>query len=89
VSRQELDDGLIVDFKGAGGEVQQIKCSWMVGTDGKKGVVRKKFLEPTANIKQEVGLSSYSATWVAANLKIRLPTPGRTQTSLCGRSDLL
>jgi 2-polyprenyl-6-methoxyphenol hydroxylase-like FAD-dependent oxidoreductase len=75
VSRQELDDGLIVDFKGAGGKVQQIKCSWMVGADGKKGVVRKKFLEPTANIKQEVRLSSYSATWVAANLKIRLPTP--------------
>ncbi|KAK4941706.1 hypothetical protein LTR10_018445 [Elasticomyces elasticus] len=74
VGRQELEDGLIVDFK-SGGQNRQIKCSWMVGADGKRGVVRKKFLEPTANIVQEVGLCSYSETWVAANLKIRLPTP--------------
>jgi hypothetical protein len=32
-------------------------------------------LEPTAGIKQQVGLYEYNGTWVAANLKIHLPTP--------------
>lgn len=55
--------------------LRHIKCSWMVGADGKKDVVRKRFLEPTANVKQDNGLFSYTGTWVAANLKIDLPTP--------------
>jgi 2-polyprenyl-6-methoxyphenol hydroxylase-like FAD-dependent oxidoreductase len=57
LDKSSIGDGLIVDFKGARGKVQQIKCSWMVAADGKKGVVRKKFLEATAHIKQEVELS--------------------------------
>jgi hypothetical protein len=46
-----------------------------VGADAKTGVVRKQFLEPTAGIKQEVGIFKYEGTWIAANLKIHLPTP--------------
>ncbi len=46
----------------------------MIGADGKVGVVRKYFLEPSAGIRQEEGVYRYSGTWVAANLKIRLPT---------------
>lgn len=41
-----------------------------------KGVVRKHFLEPTAGIKQEESdYYRYEGTWVAANLRITLPTP--------------
>lgn len=46
-----------------------------MGADGKTGVVRKHFLEPTAGIVQEEGKYHYSGTWIAANLKITLPTP--------------
>ena len=46
----------------------------MVGADGKKGVVRKGFLEP-AGITQQVGRYPYTGVWIAANLKISLPTP--------------
>jgi 2-polyprenyl-6-methoxyphenol hydroxylase-like FAD-dependent oxidoreductase len=71
-----LDGTVIVGYEDNTGSLRHIQCSWMVGADGKKGVVRKHFLEPTANIKQEAGLFSYTGTWVAANLKIHLPTPG-------------
>jgi 2-polyprenyl-6-methoxyphenol hydroxylase-like FAD-dependent oxidoreductase len=75
VCREELDSGVIVGYEDQAGSLRHIKCSWMIGADGKKGVVRKYFLEPTANIKQETGLFAYTGTWVAANLKINLPTP--------------
>jgi 2-polyprenyl-6-methoxyphenol hydroxylase-like FAD-dependent oxidoreductase len=54
---------------------QTIKCSWLIGADGKKGVVRKRFLEPDVGIKQEVGNYAYEGTWVAANLRITPPNP--------------
>jgi 2-polyprenyl-6-methoxyphenol hydroxylase-like FAD-dependent oxidoreductase len=73
VSREELHEGVIVGYRDGSDSLKHIKCLWLVGADGKKGVVRKHFLEPTANIKQEVGLYSYTGTWVAANLKIHLP----------------
>ena len=75
MSREELPDGLIVGYEDSEKALQRIKCSYLIGADGKTGVVRKKFLEPTAGIKQEVGLFKYTGTWVAANLKIHLPTP--------------
>ncbi|KAJ6787998.1 hypothetical protein PWT90_01110 [Aphanocladium album] len=43
--------------------------------DGKTGIVRKQFLEPTAGIKQVQGTYRYEGTWIAANLRISLPTP--------------
>ena len=75
VSRTELEDGLIVEYHHEKHTVKHVKCSYLVGADGKTGIVRKQFLEPTAGIKQEVGLFKYTETWVAANLKIHLPTP--------------
>ncbi|PVI03658.1 monooxygenase-like protein [Periconia macrospinosa] len=57
------------------GSHKQIKAEWLVGADGKVGVVRKHFLEKSAGIKQIEGVYRYAGTWVAANLKIQLPTP--------------
>jgi 2-polyprenyl-6-methoxyphenol hydroxylase-like FAD-dependent oxidoreductase len=57
------------------GTSYQIKGQWLIGADGKVGIVRKRFLEPVANIKQEVGTYPYDGTWVAANLQMSLPTP--------------
>lgn len=82
VSRQEIDDGLIVGYETQEGAVKHIKASWLIGADGKTGVVRKQFLERTAGIRQEVGLSSYIGTWIAANLLITLPTP-QSHPELC------
>jgi 2-polyprenyl-6-methoxyphenol hydroxylase-like FAD-dependent oxidoreductase len=45
-------------------------------------VVRKQFLEPITDIRQEVGLFSYNGTWVAANLHITPPTP-QSHPDLC------
>ncbi|KAH7126058.1 hypothetical protein EDB81DRAFT_910869 [Dactylonectria macrodidyma] len=52
----------------------QIRGQYLVGADGKVGIVRKHFLEPTAGIQQEEGIYRYNGTWIAANLKISLPT---------------
>ena len=73
--RQELEDSIRVDYTDSEGKPSQINCQWLIGADGKKGIVRKHFLEPTADVKQETGLFSYEGTWVAANLKIHPPTP--------------
>ncbi|CAG9990781.1 unnamed protein product [Clonostachys byssicola] len=51
-----------------------IRGQYTVGADGKRGFVRKHFLEDKG-IKQETGRYSYEATWVAANLKVTMPTP--------------
>ncbi|CAH0057995.1 unnamed protein product [Clonostachys solani] len=49
-----------------------VRGKYAVGADGKRGFVRKQFLEERG-IKQETG--RYEATWVAANLKVTMPTP--------------
>jgi 2-polyprenyl-6-methoxyphenol hydroxylase-like FAD-dependent oxidoreductase len=64
-----------VSYQDEDQQVQTITCKWLIGADGKKGIVRKHFLEPTAGIKQEDSFYRYDGTWVAANLKISLPTP--------------
>jgi 2-polyprenyl-6-methoxyphenol hydroxylase-like FAD-dependent oxidoreductase len=51
-----------------------IKCSWLIGADGKRGVVRKRFLEPDAGIRQVEGSYTYEGTWVATNLQFIPPT---------------
>lgn len=56
-------------------EVVSIFCSWVIGADGKRGVVRKGFLEKVANIRQIETTYRYEGTWVAANLHIDLCTP--------------
>ena len=81
--RQEEADGVVAEYVEAAREddiekkerpTQMIRARWMVGADGKKGVVRKRFLEP-AGITQQVGVYPYTGVWIAANLKITLPTP--------------
>ena len=54
----------------------QLKGMFLVGADGKTGIVRKHFLEPEAGIRQLPGVYPYEGTWVASNFAIRLPTAG-------------
>lgn len=65
----------IVQYEDYSGKRHQIKGQWLIGADGKMGIVRKHFLEPTAGIKQIDGLYPYTGTWIAANLHMTLPTP--------------
>ncbi|KAB5511191.1 putative monooxygenase [Coniochaeta sp. 2T2.1] len=74
-AREEQTDSLRVDYIDSSGVPGQINCRWLIGADGKRGIVRKHFLEPTADVRQETGLYRYEATWLAANLEIRPPTP--------------
>lgn len=74
VSREEGPDDTVVEYKTGNGGRHFIRTSWLVGADGKRGVVRKVFLEPEG-IRQEDGAYSYVGTWVAANLHITMPTP--------------
>ncbi|GAM83817.1 hypothetical protein ANO11243_018070 [Dothideomycetidae sp. 11243] len=73
--RQEEDTGIIIEYWNSESQFSRISAQWLVGADGKTGVVRKHFLEPAAGIVQETGLFSYTGTWVAANLRIKDPTP--------------
>ncbi|KAH8700990.1 putative monooxygenase [Talaromyces proteolyticus] len=76
VDREENDDYMIITYLDLDNNIKKkIKTQWLIGADGKRGVVRKKFLEPKAGIKQEDGIFRYDGTWVAANLHISLPTP--------------
>ena len=51
ISREEDKDTTVVEYITQDGSKRSIKTSWLVGADGKRGVVRKKFLEPEG-IKQ-------------------------------------
>lgn len=64
-----------VEYRDDNCRTRVIRGQWLVGADGKTGIVRKSFLEPCAGIRQEEGCYRYNGTWVAANLKISLPTP--------------
>ncbi|KAI1084699.1 monooxygenase-like protein [Whalleya microplaca] len=75
VGKAQEGENLIVSYKDQKGVAQKIKCSWLIGADGKKGVVRKHFLEESAGIKQEGSSYTYDGTWVATNLKLTVPTP--------------
>lgn len=55
--------------------MKEIQTTWLIGGDGKRGVVRKTFLEPVADIRQVDSDYRYTGTWVAANIRIHLPTP--------------
>lgn len=75
VGRDEHADGVTVHYIDRDQKSCQIRAGWLVGADGKRGIVRKHFLEPSEGIRQEVGIFEYEGTWIAANLKITLPTP--------------
>jgi len=71
---REVKDSMEIVYQSRDGTTHQLKGRFLVGADGKRGVVRKDFLEPRG-IKQETGIHNYSATWIAANLRITPPTP--------------
>ncbi|KAI1635446.1 monooxygenase-like protein [Biscogniauxia mediterranea] len=75
VGREQYGTGVIVEYTDTTGRSRRVRGSWLVGADGKRGVVRKRFLEPSAGIKQVGSSYQYDGTWVAANLKLTLPTP--------------
>lgn len=75
VVKVEDDTHPIIEYRTKTDDRRRIRGQWLVGADGKVGVVRKHFLEPTAGIRQEEGAYRYSGTWVAANLKLTPPTP--------------
>ncbi len=61
-------------YKSTDGTTRSIKASWLVGADGKKGVVRKHFLEKSG-VRQVEATYRYEGTWIASNLVLDLPTP--------------
>ncbi|KAH8649733.1 hypothetical protein BGZ60DRAFT_551155 [Tricladium varicosporioides] len=75
VVSQLSDEPPTVEYVDKTGSVRQIRGQFLIGADGKVGIVRKYFLEPIAGIRQEEGVYKYTGTWVAANLKITPPTP--------------
>ncbi|XXG97376.1 hypothetical protein Hte_003675 [Hypoxylon texense] len=75
VGRQQDGESVIVQYQDRKEASRKIKGSFLVGADGKKGVVRKHFLEASAGIKQVDSAYRYDGTWVAANLKLTVPTP--------------
>jgi len=73
--RKQDGADIIVEYTDRGGQSRSIRSAWLVGADGKRGIARKHFLEPTVGIRQVDSTYQYDETWVAANLKISLPTP--------------
>lgn len=71
---QISDDPPIVEYTTGSEGQHHIQGDWLIGADGKTGIVRKHFLEKKAEIRQVEGAYKYSGVWVAANLKITLPT---------------
>ncbi|KAI0853844.1 hypothetical protein F5Y00DRAFT_269213 [Daldinia vernicosa] len=75
VDMKQEDDRPVIEYADEKGVRRKILGSFVVGADGKKGVVRKNFLEELAGIKQVEGSYRYDGTWIAANLKLKVPTP--------------
>lgn len=73
--RKQDGADIIVEYTDAKGQPGAVRGSWLIGADGKRGIVRKHFLEPTAGIRQVDSAYKYDGTWVAANLQMSLPTP--------------
>ncbi|TVY70141.1 3-(3-hydroxy-phenyl)propionate/3-hydroxycinnamic acid hydroxylase [Fusarium oxysporum f. sp. cubense] len=71
---REVDGGVQATYQREDGETIDIHGKHLVGADGKRGYVRKGYLE-VKGIQQLPGLYKYDATWIAANLRITLPTP--------------
>ncbi|KAM0075364.1 hypothetical protein ACKRZS_012541 [Fusarium odoratissimum] len=71
---REVDGGVQATYQREDGETIDIHGKHLVGADGKRGYVRKGYLE-VKGIQQLPGLYKYDATWIAANLRINLPTP--------------
>ena len=55
VDRVEDSETVTVTYQNSTGVLQKIHTKWLIGADGKTGIIRKKFLEPEG-IKQVTGL---------------------------------
>ena len=55
ISRTEYPDDLVIEYRSATGNMDRIRSRFLVGADGKRGVVRKHFLEPEG-VEQQTGL---------------------------------
>ena len=75
ISRVQTEDGVAVTYRTMDGVETVIKTSWLIGADGKKGVVRKHFLQPEADIRQVEATYRYEGLWIASNLRLSIPTP--------------
>ncbi|KAH8654336.1 hypothetical protein BGZ61DRAFT_373624 [Ilyonectria robusta] len=73
-SCREGVDSIEVSFTASDGASTDLRGRYLVGADGKRGIVRKAFLEPRG-VEQAEGKIHYAAKWVAANLCITMPTP--------------
>ncbi|OAL52136.1 FAD/NAD(P)-binding domain-containing protein [Pyrenochaeta sp. DS3sAY3a] len=71
---EEIAGGIQIQYERPDGSVTNLKGRFLVGADGKRGYVRKSYLE-SKGIEQVSGIYQYEATWIAANLYITLPTP--------------
>lgn len=63
-SRVELENTVKVKYSSRNGEEFSILCDFLVGADGKRGIVRKHFLEPVG-IRQLPGLYDLAQRWTA------------------------
>ncbi|KAL3433958.1 hypothetical protein BDV09DRAFT_205066 [Aspergillus tetrazonus] len=72
--REDDNEGVTIHYLDPDEKLCQIRALYLIGADGKRGIVRKGFPEKTAGIRQETGIFEYEGTWIAANLKISLPT---------------
>lgn len=55
IGRTEEPRTVVVEYRDSNGDTKKLRAKWLIGADGKGGVVRKRFLEPEG-IKQVVGL---------------------------------
>jgi 2-polyprenyl-6-methoxyphenol hydroxylase-like FAD-dependent oxidoreductase len=72
---RQNDPGITLEYNLPDSSANTLQTRWLIGADGKRGVVRKQFLEKVADIRQVNSDYRYEGTWVAANLKIQLCTP--------------
>jgi 2-polyprenyl-6-methoxyphenol hydroxylase-like FAD-dependent oxidoreductase len=54
-SRKEFGNTVEVSYRDRDGATRTVECKFLVGADGKRGIIRKEFLEPLG-IQQEVGV---------------------------------
>jgi 2-polyprenyl-6-methoxyphenol hydroxylase-like FAD-dependent oxidoreductase len=71
---RQNDHGVTLEYNRPNSSANTLQTRWLIGADGKRGVVRKSFLEKVADIRQVSSDYRYEGTWVAANLKIQLCT---------------
>ena len=73
VGIEERGDSIEVMYKNGAGALNRLRARFVVGTDGKGGFTRKKYLEPRG-IPMEYTYP-YKTIYVGGNLNVTTPTP--------------